>query len=199
MSNRVIKILILIIVFFLLIGVINMSVLGSLKVIAKNVFGIQTGKKMYPGSGVENFGKVDENIYRGSYPDKKDYTYLKNKLGVKTVLDLTQDPEDWCQEIADKLGLKYINLPLSDTDYPTETQVAALEKIVLDESLYPIFHHCRGNRHRGGITTGIYRVKKYGWNYEQVFSEMKKFDWYDSFGHKPLRIFMKDYVEKNQK
>ena len=176
-------------------GIMIMGFFKYFEIIGKNIFGIQTGKQMYPGSGVENFGKIDDSIYRGSYPDKKDYVYLKNKLGIKTVVDLTDDPEDWCVEQASKVGIGYINVPLSDKKYPTKEQVAKLEAVMLDSRLYPIFHHCRGNRHRGGIATGIYRVNKYGWDYERVYKEMLEFDWYDNFGHKLLRVFMKDYSE----
>lgn len=168
-----------------------------LKVPLKTVF-IQTGKKMYPGSGVENFGKVDENMYRGSRPRKQDYIYLKNKLGVKTILDLTDDPEDWCQEHAEKLGLRYINIPLSDKNYPTESQVTALEKTVMDKNLYPMFLHCEGGRHRSGSVVGIYRIKAYGWDINRVYKEMKEYDWYTAFGHKPLKDFIFDYAEKNK-
>lgn len=200
MIAKIIKIAIFgIILFFTFAEINKMSVWNYFTVIGKSVFGLQTGTRMYKGSSVENFGKVDNNIYRGSRPDKAAYTYLKNNIGVKTILDLTDDPKDWCVERADKLGLNYINIPMSDKDYPEETTVKRLESTVLDEELYPIFIHCQGGRHRTGVVVGIYRVHNYGWDFDSIYKEMKQYDFYTEFGHALMKKFIFDYAEKNKK
>ena len=44
----------------------------------------------------------------------------------------------------------------------------------------------------------VYRFNKYGWNYEQVYAEMKKFDFYTSWGHGDYKKFVEDYWQKVQ-
>lgn len=165
------------------------------QIIGKNVFGIGTGKAMYRGSGVDNFGKVSNNIYRGSRPNVHDYGFLKNELGIKTVLDLTNDPESWCAPTAAHLQMGYINVPMSDKDYPSDETVRAIEKVILDESTYPLFIHCNGGRHRTGVVVAMYRLLKYNWPMKQVYSEMKDFDFYTEFGHGDMKKYIYDYAD----
>ena len=39
----------------------------------------------------------------------------------------------------------------------------------------------------------VYRFNHYGWNYEQVYGEMKQFDFYTRFGHGDFKKFVEDY------
>lgn len=165
-------------------------------VVGKSVLGLQTGERPFKGSGIDNFGKVDSNLYRGSQPDKSDYAELKKRFGIKTIVDLRDDSKSWAKEEVEKAGLTYINIPLSDKDYPTEEQVTAIEKTLLSENLYPIFLNCAGARHRTGIAVGIYRVLKYNWGFNEIYREMKQYDFYTQFGHSEMKRFMKDYTEK---
>src|SRR5262245_20195076 len=61
---------------------------------------------------VENFGKVNENFYRGAQPEAEEYKQLA-ALGVKTILDLRDDPKSYAKTMAERAGLRYINLPMS--------------------------------------------------------------------------------------
>ena len=44
----------------------------------------------------------------------------------------------------------------------------------------------------------VYRYQFYDWNYDQVYAEMKKFDFYTSWGHGAFKDFVQDYYEKLQ-
>jgi hypothetical protein len=44
----------------------------------------------------------------------------------------------------------------------------------------------------------VYRYQLYDWNYEQVYAEMKQYDFYSRWGHGPIKDFVKDYYEKLQ-
>ncbi len=195
MYVRLLKICILSLTMVFMVEVFSVSIGNYFKVIAKNVFGIQTGKKPYKDSGIENFGKVDENLLRGSQPDKEDYAKLKKAFGIKTILDLRDDAKSWAKEEAQKAGLRYINIPLSDKDYPTEEHVKAVEKAVMDESLYPIFLNCAGGVHRSGIAVAIYRILKYNYDINMAYKEMKAYNFYVEFGHKKIKDFIFDYAK----
>lgn len=45
---------------------------------------------------VENFGKVTDFYYRGAQPGEADYEQL-SALGIKTVIDLRDDPRDYAR------------------------------------------------------------------------------------------------------
>src|SRR5215210_4368033 len=66
---------------------------------------------------VENFGKMNDHLYRGAQPNSRNYGQLA-ALGVKTILDLREDAKDGSRAEAERAGLRYINLPLKDKRYP---------------------------------------------------------------------------------
>src|SRR6185312_1013703 len=49
---------------------------------------------------IKNFGQMDERFYRGAQPKEKDYKALA-ALGVKTVIDLRDDPEDYEKQMVE--------------------------------------------------------------------------------------------------
>jgi hypothetical protein len=44
----------------------------------------------------------------------------------------------------------------------------------------------------------VYRMEKYGWGYEQVYAEMKQYDFYTSWGHGDFKTFVQDYANQVQ-
>ena len=42
----------------------------------------------------------------------------------------------------------------------------------------------------------LYRFTKYGWGYDQVYKEMKNYDFYSSWGHGKQKDFVRDYAAK---
>jgi hypothetical protein len=44
----------------------------------------------------------------------------------------------------------------------------------------------------------VYRFEKYGWGYEQVYAEMKQYDFYTSWGHGDFKTFVEDYAKQMQ-
>jgi hypothetical protein len=41
----------------------------------------------------------------------------------------------------------------------------------------------------------VYRFNHYKWNFDQVYSEMKKYDFYTRWGHGDFKKFVEDYAE----
>lgn len=144
---------------------------------------------------IKNFGQMDERFYRGAQPKEEDYKDLA-ALGIKTVIDLTADPKAYEQSTVESLGMKYINIPMADRKYPTEEATRAFLKVVSDPATGKFFVHCAGGRHRTGAMGAVYRYQFYDWNFEQVYAEMKKFDFYTSWGHGAYKEFVQDYYDK---
>jgi protein tyrosine/serine phosphatase len=128
-----------------------------------------------PGVSIENFGRVNEHYYRGAQPNAEEFAQLK-RFGIKTVIDLRGDyqkaEESWVRE----LGMNFFRIPLKTRVAATEEQTNYFLSVVNDPANWPVYVHCKGGRHRTGAMTGIYRITHDGWTAEEVWEEMKKYD-----------------------
>ena len=144
---------------------------------------------------IRNFGKMDNRLFRGAQPNESDYKDLKT-LGVKTVVDLTDSPKSYEKRDVEALGMRYVNIPMSDSSYPKAEQINAFLKLVNDSSTGTMFIHCAGGRHRTGVMGAVYRYNVNHWNYNQVYAEMQDYDFYTKWGHGDLKTFVEDYGQK---
>ena len=142
---------------------------------------------------IKNFGQMDDRFYRGAQPKEGDYQQLA-ALGIKTIIDLRDDPEAYEKRDAEALGMKYVNIAMSDKDYPETAKIDQFLKLVDDPSTGKFYVHCAGGRHRTGVMGAVYRFNHYNWNYDQVYAEMKKYDFYTRFGHGDMKKFVQDYA-----
>jgi protein tyrosine/serine phosphatase len=141
---------------------------------------------------IKNFGQMDGRFYRGAQPSEKDYKDLA-ALGVKTVIDLRDDPQPYERPLVESLGMKYINIPMLSKKYPTPEVTEMFLKTVSDPATGKFFVHCAGGRHRTGAMGAVYRYRFYHWNFDQVYKEMKQYDFYTSWGHQAFKDFVEDY------
>ncbi|HET9479105.1 MAG TPA: tyrosine-protein phosphatase [Pyrinomonadaceae bacterium] len=142
---------------------------------------------------IKNFGQMDDRFYRGGQPKEEDYRHLA-AIGIKTIIDLRNDPKEYEKREAEEFGMRYINIPMSDKAYPQTSAIDQFLKLVDDPSTGKFFVHCAGGRHRTGVIGAVYRFNHYNWNYEQVYAEMKKYDFYTRWGHGNMKKFVKDYA-----
>lgn len=147
---------------------------------------------------IKNFGQMDDRFFRGAQPkDEADYKALA-ALGIKTVIDLTDDPKDYEKPLVESLGMKYIHIPMIAKKYPTPEATEAFLKTVNDPNTGKFYLHCAGGRHRTGAMGAVYRYEFYNWDFEKVYQEMKQYDFYTSWGHGAFKDFVKDYHAKKQ-
>jgi len=151
----------------------------------------------FPNIKIKNFGQMDDRFYRGAQPNEEDYKDLAS-LGIKTVIDLRNDPESYEKRDVEALGMRYVNIPMSDKDYPMSGQAEQFLKLVDDSSTGKFFVHCAGGRHRTGVMGAVYRYNHYHWNFDQVYAEMKDYDFYTRFGHGNMKKFVQDYSQRVQ-
>jgi len=144
---------------------------------------------------IKNFGKMDDRLYRGAQPKEEDYKDLA-ALGVKTVIDLTDSPTSYEKRSVESLGMRYVNIPMSDSSYPKQESIDSFLKLVNEPSTGVMFIHCAGGRHRTGVIGAVYRFNVNHWTYDQAYSEMKDYDFYTRFGHGDLKTFVEDYAQK---
>ncbi|HEY9500536.1 MAG TPA: tyrosine-protein phosphatase, partial [Pyrinomonadaceae bacterium] len=141
---------------------------------------------------IKNFGQMDDRFYRGAQPKEQDYKALA-QLGIKTIIDLREDTEAYSKSAVEAQGMTYINIPMIAKKYPTPESIATFLKTVNDPATGKFYVHCAGGRHRTGAMGAVYRFQFYNWDFEQVYQEMKKYDFYTSWGHGAFKDFVKDY------
>ena len=155
----------------------------------------QTTGAANPIIKIKNFGQMDDRFYRGAQPKEKDYKDLA-QLGIRTIIDLRDDPEDYAKPMVESLGMSYIHIPMIAKKYPTPEATEMFLKTVNDPSTGKFFVHCAGGRHRTGAMGAVYRFNFYNWDFEQVYKEMKQYDFYTRWGHGAFKDFVEDYAAK---
>lgn len=112
--------------------------------------------KSFANVTIKNFGQMDNHFYRGAQPKEEEYKELA-ELGVKTIIDLRDDPLPYANKAAEAAHMRYLNIPMSDKDYPKDESIEKFLNITKDESNWPFFVHCAGGRHRSGVMGAMYR------------------------------------------
>lgn len=146
----------------------------------------------FPHIKIKNFGQMDERFFRGSRPENGDYAALA-QLGVKTIIDLTDNSRDYEQPAVEAAGLRYVNIPMEDKSYPSMDQVNQFLKVVDDPATGKFYVHCAGGRHRTGVMGAVYRFTHDNWNLDQALSEMDRYEFNSGYGHGKQRDFVQAY------
>jgi protein tyrosine/serine phosphatase len=160
-------------------------------------YGQTTQQADFSDVKIKNFGQMDERFFRGAQPKEKDYQALA-ALGIKTVIDLRADPEDYEKPVVESLGMRYVNIPMIEKKYPSAEQVEQFLTLVNDPGTGKFYVHCAGGRHRTGVMGAVYRFTHDGWNFDQVYAEMKQYDFYTRWGHGDFKKFVEDYWQHMQ-
>ena len=159
---------------------------------AQGLVGTGTTASAIDGVRIVNFGKINDNYFRGSQPKGADYRDLA-ALGVKTVIDLQADGPSNEAGYVKAAGMNFFRIGMTTTKAPTEAQVEQFFKIVTDPANQPVYVHCAGGRHRTGTMTALYRMTFDGWTPGQAYNEMKQFRFEGFPDHPVLRRYVYAY------
>lgn len=146
---------------------------------------------------IKNFGQMDDRFYRGAQPKEKEFKELA-QLGIRTIIDLRDDPEAYEKPMVESLGMTYVHIPMIAKKYPTQEALDLFFKTVNDPTTGKFYVHCAGGRHRTGVMGAVYRFRFYNWDFEQVYKEMKQYDFYTRWGHGAFKDFVEDYYAQIQ-
>ena len=141
--------------------------------------------------GIDNFGQVDDRLFRGAQPQISAIPALK-ALGVNTIVRLNGEGADVAAEKkqVESLGMRFVNLPWSGTGLPTHAQVVAFLALLHDDPSAKVFVHCREGADRTGVFVALYRLEFNHWTPAQALAEMKQFHY-----HHFLLPHLETYVE----
>jgi protein tyrosine/serine phosphatase len=146
---------------------------------------------------IKNFGKMDDRFYRGAQPKEEDYKDLAG-LGIKTIIDLTENPKSYAKPATEAAGMRYVNMAIVDKEDPSDAQVQSFLKLAEDPATGSFYVHCAGGRHRTGVMGAVYRFNVNHWNLDQVYAEMKDYDFYSSWGHGGQKKYVENYWSQIQ-
>lgn len=133
-----------------------------------------------PTVEAENFRQVDKNLYRCGVPSDEDMAAFA-RLGIKTDISLqwtggSEAPVVKHEgQVAKKLGIKFVNIPLPFGKEPPAAMVKQYFDIFADEANLPAIVHCKKGRDRTGTMVAIYRIQENGWTNAKAFAEQESF------------------------
>jgi len=141
---------------------------------------------------IDNFGRVNTNYFRGAQPEGRDYADLA-AIGIKTVIDLTQDGDPGESSFVQREGMKFYRIPMTTHETPSAEKLSQFLKLVNDPANQPVYVHCQGGRHRTGVMTAVYRMTNDRWTADRAFAEMKQYKFGADFLHSEFKDFVYAY------
>jgi protein tyrosine/serine phosphatase len=133
------------------------------------------------GNGLENFGKVTDQLFRGAQPTAAGFAALQ-KMGVAIVVNFRDERDEQSveQREVENLGIKYVGIPWSGSDYPSNSQVLQFLDLVHANPTAKIFVHCKRGADRTGVMVAAYRIAVEHKVAADAIAEMHQFH-YDHF------------------
>jgi protein tyrosine phosphatase (PTP) superfamily phosphohydrolase (DUF442 family) len=122
--------------------------------------------------GIKNFYQVDEHVFRGAQPTVEGFQYLA-KNGVKTIIDLRESDARASEEqrVVTTAGMKYINVPMTGLTPPTSAEITKILQVLEDNTIGPVFVHCKRGADRTGAVIAAYRIQHDHWENARALSE----------------------------
>jgi protein tyrosine/serine phosphatase len=144
--------------------------------------------------GLPNGGRINDYLYRGAQPHPAGIQELK-KLGITTIVDLRgENPtqRDSERQQAESLGIRFVSIPVSGWDPPSNEQVAQFLSLFRSNPKEKVFVHCRFGDDRTGVFVATYRMAFEGWPATQAMNEMYFFG-FNGFWHPSMKSFIRDF------
>jgi protein tyrosine phosphatase (PTP) superfamily phosphohydrolase (DUF442 family) len=148
-------------------------------------------KRAWKRTNIPHLEKVSDDVLRGGQPNPKGFQELKDK-GVKTVINLRME-DDSERGTCMMLGLRYVYLPLPDTNPPTPEQLVEFQKVMKDPNRGITYIHCAAGTFRTGTMVAVYRMDT-GMSYDEAHKELMAHGFIPDMMDAPYQLaFLKDY------
>lgn len=128
----------------------------------------------------QNFGMIEENLYRSAQPNELNFPFLE-KLRLRTIIYLA--PDELPQSLLVWLQDQHIDLVHLGEDgsggqrspFKPVSEETVLEglRLLLDPARYPLLVMCNLGRHRTGTMIGCLR-KLQGWSLTPILEEYRR-------------------------
>jgi tyrosine-protein phosphatase SIW14 len=146
------------------------------------------------------FYQVNEHVYRGGRPSVEGLRLLKERYGVKTVIDVSAPEEEVADEagLVKQLGMDYLRLPMSIDTRPADDQILAFLKAVLNPDSRPVYVHDRHGRQTTGMMVAIYRTVVEEWGPKTAYREAKDYGFQPFYGNSVQKDYIHQLKDKKQ-
>jgi protein tyrosine/serine phosphatase len=141
--------------------------------------------------GLENFARINPNLYRGAQPSEEGFRQLK-QMGVKTVIDFRSYHSTKAK--VEAAGMTPVEIHLKadlGSTPPTREELQQFFKVVLDPARQPCYIHCAFGKDRTGTMAAVYRLEMDGWTPEEAMQEMEAFGYHNIY--RDLLNFIRSY------
>jgi len=144
-------------------------------------------------SGVGNFQKVDDHVFRGAQPTDQGFKELA-KLGIQTVVDLQEAGSRATAEekIVKAAGMRYVSVPMKGMATPSNESVSKVLDLLEDNTTGPVFVHCHRGADRTGGVIACYRIEHDHWQNDRALTEAR------SLGMSWFQLAIQHYVQNYQ-
>lgn len=125
----------------------------------------------------DHFDVVKRGIlYRSGQLNTDQLQAAVKRYGIKTVVNfqLPGKHVDSERELARRMGIDFMNLPMPGDGSGQEFQFREVLKACDDPERRPVLIHCARGTCRTGAATALYRFERDGWTVEDVVAEMKR-------------------------
>ncbi|MCK5808642.1 dual specificity protein phosphatase family protein [bacterium] len=112
--------------------------------------------------------KYDDNFYRGGELYSKEGIQSLKSLNISTILSVA--PTEVERKMAKKYGLRLFEVPFTKEVGLSKRDLEKVINILKKENM-PLYVHCHGGTHRGGIVGMVYRIYKNNWSLEKALLE----------------------------
>ncbi len=116
---------------------------------------------------IENFHKVDIDVFRSGQPDKSDFKDLE-KVGVEQVLNLRNHHSDEDEAEGTHITLSHVRMNAGSL---SEEELLEALRIIRDRK-GPILIHCWHGSDRTGAVIAMYRIIYQNWTKEEAVEEL---------------------------
>lgn len=141
--------------------------------------------------GVENFARVNPNLYRGGQPTEEGFKHLK-AMGIKTVIDFRSYHST--KKLVEAAGMTPVEIPLKadlGSVPPSDDELKKFFEVLLDPTRQPVYIHCAFGKDRTGTMAACYRLECDGWTPDEALQEMEAFGYH--YIYRDLINFVKSY------
>jgi protein tyrosine phosphatase (PTP) superfamily phosphohydrolase (DUF442 family) len=129
--------------------------------------------------GLPNFGRVSDSLFRGAQPTTTGYSALRN-MGVSIIVNFRDEKSETAAEKrqVESTGMKYVGIPWSGRDEPSNSQVAQFLDLVRANPSAKIFVHCKAGADRTGVMVAAYRIALEHEAVAEAVAEMHKYHYH---------------------
>lgn len=125
------------------------------------------------GRDVAKLGAIGPTVLRGAQPSLRAFRTLR-EMGVETVINLRPE-SDHERPIVEKLGLRYLYMPLPPLDAPTHELTLSFLHAVTNPGHGTVFFHCFHGVDRTGTMAACLRIARDDWSVDEALAEMRAY------------------------